>query len=398
MSALSGRRVLDLADEKGTYCAKVLADMGADVIKIEPPGGHPSRRVGPFVHDVPHPERSLHFFHYNASKRSITLNLETVDGREIFRKLVKTADILIETFPPGYLDQLGLGYGSLAEIHPAFIMTSITGFGQTGPYRDYKAPDIVGVAMGGQMYISGTADSPPLMPYGSQAYHPTCLYAAVGTLCALYVRNLTGRGQHVDVSMQECVASTVDLVNLFYIYGKKIVTRIGTEHALSAPGKVFKCKDGKDFMVMNLNPQLVEWMKREGMAGDLTDERWLYPFYRRQHREHLNELLEAWALTHTSDELFEGGQAIHLSFGPVSTPEEVLENPQLVARGFFVDVEYPELGMTLRELGAPYKFSESPWRVSRRAPLTGEHNEEVYIGELGLSKEELACLAGAGVI
>ncbi|MCK4722097.1 MAG: CoA transferase, partial [Dehalococcoidia bacterium] len=190
-------RVLDLADAKGVYCTKLLADLGADVIKIERPGGDPMRNIGPFFHDEPDPEKSLYWFHFNTSKRSITLNLETADGREVLKKLAKTADVMVETFSPGHLEQIGLGYQTLRELNPRLILTSITPFGQTGPYRDFEGSDMIAQAVGGLMYLPGFPEDPPCRIYGSQAYHSASVQAAVGTMIALYARELTGEGQQV---------------------------------------------------------------------------------------------------------------------------------------------------------------------------------------------------------
>ena len=181
-------RVLDLADEKGVYCTKLLADLGADTIRIEEPGGDPMRRIGPFFHDEPDHEKSLYWFQFNTSKRGITLNLETADGREILKRLVKTADVVVETFPPGYLDEMGLGYSVLSELNPGVVLTSITPFGQSGPYRDFQSSDLIAQAMGGLMYLAGFPEDAPHKLHGSQAYHSASVQAAVGTMMALYAR------------------------------------------------------------------------------------------------------------------------------------------------------------------------------------------------------------------
>ena len=207
---LSLYRVLDLTDEKGLFCGKLLGDLGADVIKIEKPGGDPARNIGPFYHDEVDPEKSLFWFAHNTSKRGITLGIEEAEGQETFKKLVKGADIVIESFPPGYLDKLGLGYSALEKVNPALIMVSITPFGQTGPYRDYKAPDIVAWATGGKMYPYGDVDRAPIrISHHSQAYLHAGAQAAIGVMMALCYREMTGEGQQVDVSVQEAVAQTV---------------------------------------------------------------------------------------------------------------------------------------------------------------------------------------------
>jgi benzylsuccinate CoA-transferase BbsE subunit len=206
-SMLSPYRVLDLTDEKGLLCGKILGDMGADVIKIEKPGGDAARSIGPFYHDEPHSEKSLFWFSLNTSKRGITLNIETADGREIFKRLVQTADFVIESFAPGYLDKLGLGYMALDKIKPGIIMVSITPFGQTGPYRDYKTSDIVAWAMSGEMSGWGDIDRPPVrISNHSQSYLNAAADGAIGALVALYQRWAMGEGQHIDVSIQEALS------------------------------------------------------------------------------------------------------------------------------------------------------------------------------------------------
>jgi crotonobetainyl-CoA:carnitine CoA-transferase CaiB-like acyl-CoA transferase len=202
---LRGLCVLDLTDEKGSLCGKIFGDLGADVIKIERPGGDAARKVGPFYHDIQDPEKSLYWFFFNSSKRGITLDLGTIEGREIFKRLVEAADIVVESFPPRYLDGLGLGYSVLSEINPQIIMTSITPFGQSGPYKDYKTSDIVAFALSGAMSICGDPDRPPLRLNPYHAYSYAGATAAAGTLIAYYYRQVSGQGQHVDVSVQESV-------------------------------------------------------------------------------------------------------------------------------------------------------------------------------------------------
>lgn len=407
-SVLAGCRVLDFADEKGVLCAKLLGDMGADVIKVEPPGGDHTRGFGPFVDNVPHPERSLYFWHYNTSKRGVTLSIESTAGGDLLRKLVATADVLVESYPPGYLDSLGLGYQALHRLNPALIMTSITGFGQTGPRRDYKLSDIVGQALGGMMYVNGDPDSPPVCWAGLQAYHSASYYAAIGTMCALMARDLSGSGQHVDVSIEESVCSAVEHVNSAYLYpgrmpgprdAGRIARRQGTLH-WSAGFHNARAKDG--YVLMSWFGDwdtLVAWLESEGMAADLTDPKYnTDPRLRADEAPHIFEVMAEWAATHTSQELVDGAQLRRIPFAYIRAPSELLAEHHLQERGFFHQVEHPELGRSVVYPGAPYKFNGTPWRISRRAPLIGEHNSEVYGKELGLSQDNLASLAEAGVI
>ena len=398
---LTGYRVLDLSGPIGVYCGKLMADMGADVIKVEPPSGDPMRLIGPFVHDKPHPERSLYWLHFNTNKRSITLDIATADGAALLRRLAKEADVILETFQPGFLESRGLGYTDLSEHNPGLVFVSITPFGQTGPYKDYKASDLVGFAMGGYMYVTGWPHTPPTRLWGSQAYHTASNRAFIAALIALYDRLNTGLGQQVDVSMQEAVAATTEHVNMAYNYEGTPAVRCGFRH-----GGVFvatwKCKDGYASITTNTQKSwddLRAWMAEEGMAGDLMDERYNDRIVRRGERSgHIEGLIQKWALGHTRQEITEWGQARHHPFGPAAEPEEVLENPQLWERDFFIKVEHPEFDATAVYPGAPYKLPRSPWRFRCAAPRIGQHNVEVYHDELGISSEELEVLAEADAI
>jgi len=421
-TALGDIRVLDLADEKGLYCTKLLADLGADVIKIEKPGGDRARFIGPFYNDEPEPQKSLYWFQFNTNKRSITLNLETADGREILKRLIEKADIMVETFPPRHLDGMGLGYPVLRAINPSLILTSITPFGQTGPYRDFKTSDIVGQAMGGIMYLAGSPDDPPNRLYGSQAYHMASVQAAAGSLTALYVREMTGEGQHVDVSMQEAVAIAQESAMQTYDLRREIRQRTGVSGLAPAhPGMgTFECKDGyvNIFMLAGQWSELFDWMETEGMAGDIREryhqvieklndlffifgvvmDREAYARFLKEEYAPVDECLRAFLKSHTKQELYDGAQQRRLQLSMVSTIEDLLENPQLEALGYFVHVKHPELEATLKYPGAPYHLSGTPWRIRERAPLIGEHNLEIYEKELGFSREELTLLKQGGVI
>ncbi len=395
---LSGLRVLDLADEKAAFCSKLLGDMGAEVIKVEVPGGDPSRWVGPFWGNEPHPERSLSFWYNNTSKLGITLNLESEAGREIFHRLSERADVIVEAFPPGYLERLGLGYDVLSRANPGLILASVSGFGQDGPYRDCKSNDVVASAVGGQMHVCGAPDTPPLKPYGQQAYYTASLFATTGILLALRERRHSGRGQRVDVSLQEAVAATLEHVMVRYFYEGTVSARQGSRH-WNGSFCLLPCKDG----YIALSPlmqweTLVEWLDGEGMASDLTAERWRDGEYRTQHLDHILEVLQRWSQTHTTAELFELGQLMHFPWAPVASPGEVSCSPQLEARGFFVPVAHPEADTQFTYPGAPCRFSRSPWGIKRRAPLIGEHNNQVYHRELGLTLEELGELSSRNVI
>lgn len=396
--ALAELRVLDLTDDKASFCSKLLADMGAEVIKVEKPGGDASRWVGPFWRNVPHSEKSLSFWYNNTSKLGITLNLESKEGQEIFRRLSQRVDVIVETFPSGYLEGLGLGYEVLSKANPGLILVSVTGFGHSGPYREYKSCDIVASALGGQMYVCGAPDTPPLKPYGQQSYYLASLFAAIGILLALRARKHSGRGQHIDISLQEAVAASLEHVMVRYFYEGVVSKRQGNFH-WNHSFYLFPCKDGYIALSPLMEWQtLVEWLDSEGMASDLTAARWQEEKYRIQHIEHIIEILQHWTKTHTATELFELGQLMHLPWAPVASPGEILSSPQLKARDFFVSVAHSEVNACFTYPGAPYKSDRSTWNIRRRAPLIGEHNAQLYRQELSFSQEKLDELSSRNVI
>lgn len=395
--ALEGIRVLDLADEKASFASKLLADLGAQVVKIEKPGGDSSRRIGPFWGDFPNPERSLFFFYHNTSKMSVTLNLEHEAGREIFGRLVEAADGVIETFPPGYLPGLGLGFEALQKKNPRIILVSVTGFGQDGPRSNYKSCDLIAAAYGGQMQVSGSATAPPLKPYGEQSYYAASLYAAVAFLLALRKQRQTGKGEHIDISLEEVAVSTLEHVMVRYFYDKIIAQRQGSLH-WNGSFCILPCKDGHILLTPFLQWEiLVEWLDGEGMAGDLKEENYRKEDYRRQHLPHVLEVLEHWTKKHTSTELFELGQSMRFPWAPVHSPREVLENIHLRSREFFREVSHPEMGQSIPYPGPPYKSGQISSLLTI-PPKVGEHNRQIYQGELGLSPADLEKLVEMEVI
>jgi crotonobetainyl-CoA:carnitine CoA-transferase CaiB-like acyl-CoA transferase len=405
---LSPYRVLDLTNEKGYFCGKILADLGADLIKIEPPEGDPGRNIGPFYHGQQDREKSLLFFAYNTNKRSITLNLQTNEGQEIFKKLAKTADFVIESFHPGYMDKIGLGYSVLKDVHPRVIMVSITPFGQEGPYKDWKASDIVAIAMGGLSHITGSPDRPPARVSVDQAYVIAGTQGAMGAMIAHYYREATGKGQHVDTSTQESVVLSALTVPQAWDLQKFIWPREGAfmSRARKRVRHLWPCKDG--YIAWRLftgglgvkTRAMVDWMKSQGKAGELAEINWQEldlltvpeeKFY------HWQELFGEFFKTHTKAELCREALARGIVLIPASTPKDLLADPQLEARDYWEEVEHPELGTTLTYPGALYKSSEVKWKIGR-APLIGEHNREVYEGELGFTKERLAAMKQSGII
>ena len=381
---LSGYHILDLADEKGMLCSRLLADMGADVVSVEKAGEGS--------------DRSPFFTANNLGKRSVMLNPEVKSGQELFRRLVKTADVVVESYQPGYLETLGLGYAELSQINPRLIMASITNFGQGGPYRDYKSCDMVASALGGQMCVCGEPQLPPLKPFGHQAYYSACLFAATGILLALWSRHTSGRGQHIDISIEDCAAATLDHVLVRYFYEGVVAKRQGSLHWNNA-FRIFPCRD--DYILLSLFQQwetLVEWLDDEGMAQDLTDEKWLDRENRLEQLDHIIEVLERWTRSHTVAELVEKGQLMRFPWAEVSSIPRLLDSPQLKERAFFVELEHPESGKRYKFPGALCRLSRSPWRTGTQVPAPGEHNMEVYHGELELSEKDIEALIQEGAI
>jgi crotonobetainyl-CoA:carnitine CoA-transferase CaiB-like acyl-CoA transferase len=397
-SLLGGLRVLDLADETASFCSKLLADMGASVIKVEKPQRDSPRRIGPFWKNSPHPERSLFFWYNNTNKRGITLNLEHSAGKKIFLKLVQKADAVIETFPPGYLRKLGMDFEALRRVNPRLILVSVTGFGQTGPRSTYRACDLVTSAFGGQMYVSGSPDTPPLKAFGEQSYYTASLYAAIGVLMALRKRSLSGKGEHIDISAQEAVVSTLEHVMVRFFYEGTIPKRTGSVH-WNHSFCILPCKDGHILITpLQQWETLVGWMAGENMAEDLADERWLNQEYRVKHFNHIIDVLQEWTRSHTAEELFQLGQLMGFPWAPVQSPVNVLKSPQLRARRFFIRLDHPEFGASVRYPHLPYKSSRSFPKRWNRAPSKGENNAQIFREELGLSDRDLEELASLKAI
>ncbi len=404
-------RVLDLTDDRGSLCGKILAELGADVVKVEKPGGDVSRNIGPFYKDIPHPERSLSWFAFNLNKRSITLNIETRDGQQIFKKLVEKADFVLETFKPGYLDRLGLGYNDLSEVNPRIILTSITPFGQTGPYSMFNSPDLITMSMAGYTLICGDSDRPPVRFSSDQSYYQSSLQAAVGTLIAHYYREQSGEGQHVDVSAQESMVWTLCYApHDWYLLHQIIHTRegsfwkrLGVTYRL-----IWPCKDGYVcYRLLMAQPgaevmnDLIASMNKEGLGENMKGINWTTLSFTEVPQEKINEWeaeIGKYFLRHTKRELHEEAIRQRNVLQPVNNAKDLYESPQLASRDFWVKVRHPELRESITYPGPYFRSTETAWQKGKRAPLIGEHNEEIYIKELGFSRNELAVLKKQNII
>ena len=410
---LAPYRVLDLTDERGLLAGKILADLGADVVQIEPPGGNPARNIGPFYGDDPQPEKSLFWWAYAANKRSITLDLEQKDGQALLKKMVAEADFLVESFAPGYLDTLGLGYDVLAEINPKLVMVSITPFGQDGPYSNYQATDIVGMALGGFMYLTGDDDRAPVRISFPHFYLHGGAAGATAAMLAHTYRITSGQGQYVDVSCQQAVAKTLAHAPQIWDIEGAILKRMGVYRQTSGENRVrinWPCKDGYvNYMVQGgsvaySTRALLEWMKEDSFdTADLDAIDWEkmgYGAITPELMEQLGGPLGDFFKGHTRAELVQGSLDRRILLFPVATPSALQDHSQLEARGYFKELEHPELGATVQYPGAFVKSGdgEDIAGIYRRPPLIGEHNTVIFQGELGITGSELESLKRSGVI
>lgn len=399
--ALSDVKVIDLTHYiAGPYCTKLLADYGAEVIKIErPEGGDPARKMGPFPGDIPHPEKSGLFLYLNMNKKGITLNLKTEMGKKIFKELIQNADILVENFEPRVMPSLGLDFETLSKINPGLVMTSISNFGQTGPYRDYKATELILFGMGSEMYATGLPDRKPVMiqPYANLILAGAA--AAAGTMGAFFASKYHGVGQHVDMAIIEALSTgtTRRGVNLLaYQYTGLINPRLPSID-VGYPLGVHPCKEG----YIEIFGGWTYWFRIIKMLGEpewLKDPKWHSPTA--QSDPQLKEEFEAqfllWLMERTNIEAAEEAQKAGVPAVPVNTMQELANDVHFNERGAFVEIDHPIAGK-FKYFGRPFIMSETPWQLRRPAPMLGEHNAEIY-GKLGYSKEDLVKFRQQGII
>lgn len=379
-------KILDLTCEMGAYTSKLFADLGADVVKVEPPAGDSVRNKAPFYQQEQHIDKSFHHLYLNVNKKSIVLDLDTQEGQQQLKQLAPHFDVIIESFPPGYLAARGLDYDTLSADHAELIMTSITPFGQTGPYKDFVANDLVGIAMGGLMYLGGYPDTSPLRPYGNQGYFAASLFGAVSTLLAITQRDVTGIGQVIDVSMQESIAMALENALQFYDLEGTVRKRTGSEDRQAGWG-LYHCEDGQVYiMTAGLSSaggweNLIQWMIDEGVADavKLQDPIWQDHDYRAtdEARATFLDIFTQFASQRKKLWLYEEGQRRKVPICPVNYLPDVLNNPQLKARDFFKEVPYENFKETLVYTGPPYLFSDMEWSLRQGAPSLGEHTAEI---------------------
>ena len=397
--ALSGVKVLDLTWRiAGPYCTKLLADYGAEVTKVETPGGgDPSRRMGPFFKDDPHPEKSGLFLYLNTNKRGITLNLRSEAGRKIIRELAAGVDVLVESFSPRVMPGLGLGYEELEKINPGLVMTSISNFGQTGPYRNFKASEVILYGMGGNMCSTGLGEAEPMKKGGNLVQYGGGTMAAVATMIALHGAENGDGGNHVDVSLMEVQMGSIERRMselLAYQYNDELTPRMDVAGLMQYPFGVFPCKDGYVDVAAGFL-----WIDRlEKVLGMPLTERYggTNQFDQERREEFFSQVWYPWAMERTKSEIVEECQKGRVLSAPVNTTADLLQEEQLKGRGFWVEIDHPVVG-TLTYPGSSIRSEELPRAPGRPAPLLGQHNDEVY-GGMGYSAAEIGKMREMGII
>jgi crotonobetainyl-CoA:carnitine CoA-transferase CaiB-like acyl-CoA transferase len=409
MTALKGYRIVELSNERLSFAGKLLADMGAEVILVEPPGGDPTRQFPPFLDDEPGKDRSLYWWHYNTNKKSVVLDLESDEGRDSFQHLIQSADLLIESEPRARLGELGLDYEQLVLINEKLIHVAMTPFGRDDPKSDLPATDLTILAGGGPVWSCGYDDNslPPVRGLGNQGYHTGCHFAVMSALTALLYREVSGEGQFIDVSMHAAANVTTEAGSYSWLVANETVQRQTGRHASIAPTmeSQIRCADGR-YANTGVPPRfphefkrLYDWLKQLGLEEELPEAvflemgaNWEGPFdlsaigkddtltaifmSGRQALSLIGSKISAY-------DFFHGCQSAGLSVGVVNSPDEAYEDPHFKARGFQVEVEHENLDRTFRYPGAPYHFEKTPWQITKRAPMLAEHQEEI-IGTLTL--------------
>ncbi len=404
--ALDGLRVVELSSERGALAGKLFADMGAEVILVEPPGGDPMRRYEPFWDDEPGPDRSLVWWHYQTSKLGVCLDLDAEQGREHFRELVASADVLFECEEPGRLESLGLDYSRLALQSPRLVHVSITPFGQSGHGANDPATDLTILAGGGPVWNCGYDDHsiPPVRGGTNQGYHTGCHFAVMSALVALLAREQTGRGQHVDVNMHAAANVTTEAGSYEWLVAGTTVQRQTGRHASQhrTMESQIPCADGHyvNTGVPPTRPEdfrnLHEWLRELGLEETLPESVFLEQGANRTERIALFRIMddpEARAIFGAGREamnliaskldaydFFVGAQERGLPVGVIYSPDEVMDDPHFASRGFRVEVEHPEHGRSFAYPGAPYVFHRTPWKIRHRAPHLGEHQDQLFGG------------------
>lgn len=402
-NVLGDIRVLDLTCGIGEYAAKLYVHMGADVIHVEPLTGDPLRKKGPFYKDQVDENGGLEFLYCNIGKKSLSLDLSDGEGKKVFKKLCKTADILIESFSPGYMSDLGLGYEILAEINPKLIYTAITPFGQTGPYKDYPFSDLTLMALGGFLFLAGNEDEKPVRVCGEQAFQMGAVYAAIGSMIALYHARHTGDGQFVDVSMQASVATALENASQWYDLQGVNRRNSGAEAGVGP----YRCKDGSVCIVVAFGrtrgmwENFISWMEKDGAEGleELKEEKWFEPEYRKtdEARETFKKIFENYSTKRTKSYLYEESMKNRCVVFPVSNGKDIFENVQFNYRNFFKTIYHPAIDADVCFPAYGFEMSAIDTEIKNSAPIRGQHSVSI-LEELGYSKAEIKGLLKGGTV
>jgi crotonobetainyl-CoA:carnitine CoA-transferase CaiB-like acyl-CoA transferase len=414
---LKGFRLLDLTDEKGALCGKMFADLGAEVIKVEPPGGCSTRRIPPYLEDKADADHCLYSIAYHAGKKSVTANLATADGRALVAELAAQSDFLAESYSLGYLDSIGLGYDALAKKNPRLIYASITPFGDTGPGKDYNWADIITWAAGGMMYLMGEENKPPLQMSLPQAGLHAGGEASVAMMLAHYPRQIDGLGQRIVVNMQACIVWTLMNEQAMPLLHGNHLTRTGIYVGSGDMRRkmVFECKDGHISILIaggttfgNSTKALIEWMRENGFGSDwMRTKDWIswvpgmFMAMTEQDRKEIDDLettIQHFLMTMTKHEIYAQGLKRRIFLAPVANAADIAADEQLKARDFWIGVPHDTIGRTLTFPGPFAKMSATPIGSTTRAPRVGEHSDEIYRGMLGVAPERLIKLRAAGSI
>jgi crotonobetainyl-CoA:carnitine CoA-transferase CaiB-like acyl-CoA transferase len=383
-------------------------------VKVEPPTGNSTRSIGPFYHDEPHPDRSLYFWHYNFGKRGVTLDIHSPDGVAVLKKLIAQSDVLLDSLPLDTLAKLGLDWNALQQLNPRLIYVALTPFGRSGPWKDYKATDLVHLALGGQMMCcgynpkeDGSYDTPPIAPQMWHAYHIAGNQAFIATVGALIGRETTGQGEMIDVPIHQAVSVCTEIDVPYWIYNQTACYRQTGRHAQPVVGAEvqFLTQDGRYSIVLP-NPfpggyeTLVSFLDDKGHVGDLSDDKYADPNNRKgmKFARHFADVQADCVAAFEMEEIWRDAQSRGIPWSPIRVPEENLQDEQWKMRATFTDVEHPELGERYTYVGSPMLPHEVSWRTGPRAPLIGEHNEEILCQRLGMKGDELVTLREKGVV
>jgi formyl-CoA transferase len=395
--ALQGIRVIDMThNQAGPACAQILGFLGADVIKLEEPSGGDVARTN--MRDRPDSD-SLFFLILNASKRSLTLNLKSEQGKVLFRRLIGESDVLLENFGPGALDRLGLGYDALSRLNPRLIYATIKGFGTYGPYSGYKSFEPIAQAMGGAMAVTGFPENPPTYVVPAIGDSGTGMHMAIGILAALQQRHHTNRGQHVEVSMQDAVVNLIRVSLRDHQRFGQPPPRPGNQLGRTVPGTTYPCAPGgpNDYVYVFAQPQMWKpFLSAIGQPDLADDPRFATPEARWENRAALNGIVADWTRSRTKHEVMQVLGKAGVPCGACQDTTEVLQDPHLRARDMILDIEHPSRGQ-FQTVGCPIKLSDSPASVTR-PPLLGEHSAEVLAELCGVDANEVERLRRAGVV